>query len=73
VWLIEKGHVHRAGYKSASLPAVGETILVRKMELDAEDSGRTAETEPVPARVTQVRGGTITATTDPAAKASMGP
>jgi len=67
VWLIEKADVHRAGYKSAALPAVGETILVRKMALDTEGSWRTMKTELVPARVTQVRGGTITATTDPAA------
>ena len=68
MWLIEKADVQRAGYKAASLPAVGETIFVRKMALDAEGSWGTMKAEPMPARVTQVRDGTITATTDPAAQ-----
>jgi hypothetical protein len=63
VWLVDKAEIVRAGYKSAALPAVGETILVRKLQLDDKGAWRTTRTEPVAARVTRVRGGFITADT----------
>jgi hypothetical protein len=55
--------IHRARYESKAPPAVGETIFVRKMRLDDEGSWRTIR-KPVPARVTRVRGGMITASID---------
>ena len=62
VWLVNT-EIGRAYYKSAALPAVGETILVRKMTHDAEGSWRKTRTEAVPVRVTRVSAGFITAAT----------
>ena len=62
VWLVNT-EIGRAYYKSAALPAVGETILVRKMALDAEGSWRRTKSPPVPARVIRVSAGVITAAT----------
>jgi hypothetical protein len=39
VWLVDRAEIGRAYYKSAALPAVGETILMRKMKLDAKAPG----------------------------------
>jgi hypothetical protein len=61
VWLVDRAEIVRASYKSAALPAVGETILVRKMKLDAEGSWRKTRTRPVPVRVTRVSAEFITA------------
>jgi hypothetical protein len=63
VWLVDRAEIGRAYYKSAALPAVGETILVRKMKLDAKGSWRKTRTEPVPVRVTRVGAGFITVAT----------
>jgi hypothetical protein len=63
VWLVDKAEIVRAYYKSAVLPAVGETILVRRMELDGEGSWRRTKSPPVPARVIRVSAGVITAAT----------
>ena len=63
VWLVDKAEIGRAYYKSAALPAVGETILVRKMEHDGEGSWRRTRSKPVPARVIRVSAGFITAAT----------
>ena len=63
VWLVDRAEIVRARYKSAVTPAVGETILVRKMELDDEGVWRTKRTKPVPARVTRVGTEFITAAT----------
>jgi hypothetical protein len=64
VWLVDRAEIVRARYKSAALPAVGETILVRKMELDDEGVWRKARTKPVPVRVTRVSTEFITAHTN---------
>lgn len=64
VWLVDRAEIVRARYKSANPPAVGETILVRKLKLDDEGVWRKAKTKPVAARVTRVQGGFITAATD---------
>ena len=64
VWLVDRAEIGRAYYKSATLPAVGETILVRKMTLDPKGSWRKAKTKPVPVRVTRVGTGFITAALD---------
>jgi hypothetical protein len=63
VWLVDRAEIVRARYKSASRPAVGETILVQRMQLDGEGVWRKAKTKPVRARVTRVRDGFITAAT----------
>jgi hypothetical protein len=63
VWLVDKGEIHRGRYESAALPAVGDTILVRRMEIDAEGSWRPIRAKPVSASVSRVRGGMITAAT----------
>jgi hypothetical protein len=63
VWLVDRAEIIRAGYRAAALPAVGQTILVEKMDLDDEGNWRTMKSKPVPARVTRVRGGFITAHT----------
>ena len=63
VWLVDKADIGRAYYKSAALPAVGETILVRKMKHDAQGSWRKTRTKPVRVRVTRVSAGFITAAT----------
>ena len=50
-------------YRSTDLPAVGETILVQKVETDVDGDQRILDAlTPVPACVTRVRAGTITAT-----------
>ena len=64
VWLVDSAEILRAAYNSAVLPAVGETILVEKMQLDAEGAWKRTKTKPVPARVTRVSGGFITAEID---------
>ena len=64
VWLVDRAEILRAGYKSAALPAVGETIFVEKMALDGDGNWRSTKSKPVPARVTRVRGGFITAHID---------
>ena len=64
MWLVYRAEIVRAHYKSAAFPAVGETIFVRKMELDDEGVWRTKRTKPVPARVTRVSTEFITAATD---------
>jgi len=61
VWLVDRGNVERAHYHAAALPGVGETIFVRKTELDDDGQWQTMKVKPVPARVTRVRGGVITA------------
>jgi hypothetical protein len=61
VWLVESTSIHRAHYKAAALPAIGETIFVHRAEPDDEGRWQTMKTKPVPARVTRVRGGMITA------------
>ena len=61
VWLVESTSIQRAHYKAATLPALGETIFVRKAEPDDEGHWQTMKIEPVPARVTRVRAGMITA------------
>jgi len=62
VWLVDRGIVLRAHYQAPALPAIGETIFVRKTELDDEGGWKTTKkTKPVPARVSRVRGGMITA------------
>jgi hypothetical protein len=61
VWLVDRGNVERAHYHAAALPGIGETIFVRKTELDDEGRWQTMKIKPVPARVTRVRGGMITA------------
>ena len=63
VWLVDKAEIGRAYYKSKALPAVGETILVRKMKPDAEGSWRKTRTQPVSVRVIRVSAGVITAAT----------
>ena len=63
VWLLDRAEIGRAYYKSAALPAVGETILVRELKLDAEGSWRKTRTRPVPVRVIRVSAGFITAAT----------
>lgn len=64
VWLVDRGEIIRAGYRAGALPAVGETILVEKMGLDDDGNWRKIKSEAVPARVTRVRGGFITAHID---------
>jgi hypothetical protein len=50
-------------YKSIALPAVGETIFVQKVGADHQGDERIlTAVPPVPAYVTRVRAGTITAT-----------
>jgi hypothetical protein len=61
VWLVDRANVQRAHYEGAALPSVGETIVVRKTELDDEGDWQTMKIKPVPARVSRVRGGMITA------------
>ena len=62
VWLVERGKVQRAHYEGGALPGVGDTIFVRRTELD-DDGGWRAnnESNAVLARVARVRGGMITA------------
>jgi hypothetical protein len=49
-------------YVSNNLPAVGDTIFVRKTAVGQHGDPETSrETAPVPARVTRVRAGVITA------------
>ena len=64
VWLVDTGEILRAGYRAAALPAVGETILVQKMKLDEDGAWKPTKSKRVPARVTRVRGGMITAETN---------
>ena len=47
--------------KGLHSPAIGDTIFVRRTELDDEGDWQTMKTKPVPARVTRVRGGMIMA------------
>ena len=62
VWLVDTANVQRAHYQAPALPAIGETIFVRKTELDEDGGWKTnKKTKPVPARVSRVRGGMITA------------
>ena len=61
MWLVYGAEIVRAHYKSAATPAIGETILVQKMERDDEGVWRTKRTKPVPARVTRVGTEFITA------------
>lgn len=48
-------------YTSSGLPEVGETIFVRRTEVDADGYSQPADTEPVPVRVNRIRAGVITA------------
>jgi hypothetical protein len=63
VWLVDTANVQRAHYQGAALPAIGEMIFVRKTELDDDGDWQTMKKKPkpIPARVTRVRGGMITA------------
>jgi hypothetical protein len=63
VWLMAGAKTRGAyAYVSNVLPAVGETIVVRKTVIDeAGDAQMRMDTSPVPARVTRVRAGVITA------------
>jgi hypothetical protein len=57
VWLVDGANVQRAHYEGAALPSVGETIFVRKTDLDDDGDWQTMKIKPVPARVTRVRAG----------------
>ena len=61
VWLVDRANIQRAHYQGAALPAVGDTIFVSRTELDDEGNWQTMKTKQVPARVTRVRAGMITA------------
>ena len=63
MWLVDTANVQRAQYQGAALPAIGEMIFVRKTELDDDGDWQTMKKKPkpIPARVTRVRGGMITA------------
>lgn len=63
MWLIRDGRTQGTyAYRSTALPAVGQTIFVQKVETDQEGDPRIlAASPPVPACVTRVRAGTITA------------
>jgi hypothetical protein len=63
VWLVERTEVRHAHYEGGALPAIGETIFVRKAEPGNDGRWKTMKVKPVPARVTRVRGGMITAVT----------
>ena len=64
VWLVDRAEIVRARYKSAAMPAVGETIVVERMQLEGEGVWRKAKTKPVRAHVTRVSSGFITAHTN---------
>jgi hypothetical protein len=59
--LVDEANVQRAHYQAAAPPAIGETIFVRRTEPDDDGRWQTTKSTPVPARVTRVRAGTITA------------
>jgi hypothetical protein len=59
--LVDRANVQRAHYEGAALPSVGETIFVQKTDLDDDGGWQTMKIKPVPARVTRVRAGMITA------------
>jgi hypothetical protein len=61
VWLIDGANVDRAHYQAAALPAIGDTVFVHKTAPDDDGRWQTLKLQPVPARVTRVRGGMITA------------